>query len=47
VVEGETMLTVVMGASTITMMPAMVTIAGATLKIDGEVDDGGALIMDN
>jgi type VI secretion system secreted protein VgrG len=46
-IEGETMLTVVMGASTISMMPAMVTIAGASLKVDGEVVEGVALVMDN
>jgi type VI secretion system secreted protein VgrG len=45
--EAETMLCLVMGASTITMMPSMVAIAGVSLKLDGDVTDQGALILDN
>jgi type VI secretion system secreted protein VgrG len=45
--EAETMLTLVMGASTITLMPAMVAIAGVSVKIDGVVTDSGALVLDN
>jgi type VI secretion system secreted protein VgrG len=46
-IEAQSMLSIVMGASTIVMMPAMVTIAGASLKIDGEIIDEGALVLDN
>ena len=45
--EAETMLTLVMGASTVTMLPAMVTIAGVSVKCDGDVADTAALISDN
>jgi type VI secretion system secreted protein VgrG len=46
-IEGETMVTIAMGASTLVLMPAMIVIAGASVKMDGEVDDAGALVMDN
>ena len=46
-IEGETMVTLVMGASVLSVMPQMVTIAGASIKIDGEVIDEGALVLDN
>ena len=45
--EAETMLTLVMGASTVTMMPAMVAIAGVSVKNDGDVADSAALISNN
>ena len=41
------MLSVVMGASTITLMPAVVAVAGLSLKIDGDVTDTAAIIVDN
>lgn len=47
VFEAKSMLSVVMGASTITLMPAVAAIAGLKLKIDGEVTDTAALIVDN
>lgn len=46
-VEAETSLTVVMGASVITMKPAMITIAGVSIKADGEGAYEGAMILDN
>ena len=46
-IEGQSMLTIVMGASTIVMTPSTVTIAGASMKIDGEIIDEGALVLDN
>jgi type VI secretion system secreted protein VgrG len=47
VIEGETMVTLVMGASVLSVMPQMVTLAGASIKVDGEVIDEGALVLDN
>jgi type VI secretion system secreted protein VgrG len=44
--EATTMLSLVMGASTITLMPAMVAIAGVSVKLDGAVVDTG-IVMDN
>lgn len=46
VYEAETMLCIVMGASTITMLPAMVAIAGVSIKLDGPVADTG-IVIDN
>jgi type VI secretion system secreted protein VgrG len=45
-IEGETMVSVVMGASTLTLMPQLVSIAGVSLKLDGEIVDDGSLIVD-
>ena len=45
--EAETMLSLVMGASTITLMPDMIVVAGVSLKLDGAVTDSGALVVDN
>jgi type VI secretion system secreted protein VgrG len=45
--EAQTMLSVVMGASTITLMPAMVMVGGVSVKLDGAVTDSGALVVDN
>ncbi|HEU4534198.1 MAG TPA: type VI secretion system tip protein TssI/VgrG [Polyangiaceae bacterium] len=45
--EADVSLTVVMGASTLTLLPAMVAVAGVSIKLDGVVKDGGALVVDN
>jgi type VI secretion system secreted protein VgrG len=45
--QAESLLSVVMGASTITLTKASVSIAGTKITLDGEVADEGALIMDN
>jgi type VI secretion system secreted protein VgrG len=45
--EAETMLSLVMGASTITLLPALVAIAGVSMKLDGAATDTGALVVDN
>jgi type VI secretion system secreted protein VgrG len=45
--EAESLLSVVMGASTITLTKASVSIAGTKITLDGDVADEGALIMDN
>jgi type VI secretion system secreted protein VgrG len=47
VIEGETMVTLVMGASVLCVMPQMVSLVGASIKVDGEVIDAGALVLDN
>ncbi len=47
VFEAETMLTLVMGASVVSLMPGLVTVLGISVKLDGDVGDGGPLIMDN
>jgi type VI secretion system secreted protein VgrG len=47
VFEAEDLLSVVMGASTITLTPASVSIAGTNITLDGDVADEGALIVDN
>ncbi len=47
VFEGETIVSFVMGASTITLTPASISIAGVSIKIDGAVAETAALIMDN
>jgi type VI secretion system secreted protein VgrG len=46
-IEGETLLTIVMGASTVTLTPSTVNIAGVSVKIDGEVIDEAALVAIN
>jgi type VI secretion system secreted protein VgrG len=45
--EAEAMLSIVMGASTITLMPSMIIVGGVSLKLDGAVADSGALVVDN
>ena len=36
-----------MGASTITLVPAAVALAGLKIKLDGKVSDLAALVVDN
>jgi type VI secretion system secreted protein VgrG len=45
--EAESMLTLVMGASILSLTPASVAILGLSAKLDGDVADTGALIVDN
>jgi type VI secretion system secreted protein VgrG len=45
--EAENMLSVVMGASTVTLMPAMVAIAGVSVKLDGDTADTATMVIDN
>ncbi|MFT3772974.1 MAG: type VI secretion system tip protein TssI/VgrG [Minicystis sp.] len=47
VFQAETLLSVVMGASTITLTPASVSIAGAKITLDGECAEEAALVADN
>lgn len=47
VLEGDTLVSLVMGASTITLTPASVSIAGLSIKIDGATAETSALIVDN
>jgi len=44
--EGKTMIAVVMGASTLILLPALVVIAGISAKLDGDTADLG-IIIDN
>lgn len=44
--EGQAMISLVMGASTITLLPAMVLVAGVSLKADAETVDNG-IVVDN
>jgi type VI secretion system secreted protein VgrG len=46
-IEGETSVTLVMGASVISLTKMTVAIAGVSIKLDGEVIDTGALIVVN
>jgi len=46
-IEADGMLTFVMGASMINLNPAMVTVMGVSIKLDGKTSDLGALIVDN
>jgi len=46
-IEAQSLLSVVMGASTITMTPSAVVVAGVSIKVDGEVVDEGAMVLDN
>ncbi len=43
----KSLLTVVCGGSTLTLTPASVTIAGATIKLDGVCPETAALVLDN
>lgn len=45
--EAETLLSVVMGASTIVLTPASVSVMGTSIKLDGECSQAGALLLDN
>lgn len=47
VFEAKDVLSVVMGASTITLTPASVSIAGTKITLDGEVTEESALVADN
>jgi type VI secretion system secreted protein VgrG len=47
VFEAKTLLSVVMGASTITLTPASVSIAGTNITLDGECDEVAPLVVDN
>ena len=47
VFEGESLVSFVMGASTITLTPASISIAGVSIKIDGATAETAALILDN
>ena len=47
VFEAKDLLSVVMGASTITLTPASVSIAGTKITLDGEVTEESALVADN
>jgi type VI secretion system secreted protein VgrG len=47
VFEADTLLSFVMGASTITLTPASISIAGVSIKIDGATAETAALILDN
>jgi type VI secretion system secreted protein VgrG len=47
VFEGEAIVSFVMGASTITLTPASISIAGVSIKIDGATAETAALILDN
>lgn len=46
-IEADGMINLVMGASIISINPAMVTLMGVSLKLDGKVSDLGALVIDN
>ncbi|MEM6790294.1 MAG: type VI secretion system tip protein TssI/VgrG [Myxococcota bacterium] len=46
-IEADGMLSIVMGASMINLNPAMVTIMGVSIKLDGDTSDLGALVIDN
>lgn len=45
--EAETMLAIVMGASTVVMLPALTLIGGISLKLDGDLSDKAILNIDN
>jgi type VI secretion system secreted protein VgrG len=47
VFEAETTLAVVMGASVLTLTPASISIAGVSIKLDGEAAETAALVLDN
>jgi type VI secretion system secreted protein VgrG len=47
VLEGDGIVSLVMGASTITLTPALIALAGVSVKIDGDVADTSVLILDN
>ncbi len=45
--EAETTLAIVMGASIVALTPASASIIGTSVKVDGEVADEAAMILDN
>lgn len=47
VFQADDLLSIVMGASTITLTPDSVSIAGLKITLDGDVADEGALVVDN
>ena len=47
VFEADAVLSFVMGASTITLTPVSISIAGVSIKIDGATAETAALVMDN
>jgi type VI secretion system secreted protein VgrG len=46
-IEADGMINLVMGASILSINPAMVTLMGVSLKLDGKTSDLGVLIIDN
>jgi type VI secretion system secreted protein VgrG len=46
-IEADTVLSLVMGASTLTLLPALVALAGVSIKLDGPTADLAALVVDN
>jgi type VI secretion system secreted protein VgrG len=46
-IEAKSLISLVMGASTLIVSPAAVAIAGVKIKLDGDVSDLGALVVDN
>jgi len=47
VYQADGLLTVVMGASILSLTPASVAILGLSAKLDGDVADLGVLVLDN
>ena len=45
--EAQDLLSVVMGASTITLTPATISIASTKITLDGECDETAALVVNN
>ena len=45
--EGKNVVSFVMGASTITLTPASISIAGISIKLDGAAAETSILILDN
>jgi type VI secretion system secreted protein VgrG len=45
--EADSMLTLVMGASTITLLPAAIMIAGTSVKLNGDAGETAAMILEN
>jgi type VI secretion system secreted protein VgrG len=46
-IEADATLALVMGASTLTLTPALVALAGVSIKLDGPTADLGTLVVDN
>jgi type VI secretion system secreted protein VgrG len=45
--EGEVLITVTMGAASLILTPASVSITGAAITLDGDTVDTGGIVMDN
>jgi type VI secretion system secreted protein VgrG len=45
--EADGVLTLLMGASIITLTPASISILGASVKLDGATAETAALVLDN